>query len=57
MGSPRAPANLPGWSQNDLEQNMFLESNSVNIVDSSFVSVHCLLLLLFFTIRLARFHF
>ena len=32
VGGPRAPANLPERSQNDLEKNI-LESRSVNIVD------------------------
>ena len=33
MGSPRAPANLPEWSWNDLDFFFFLESRSVNIFD------------------------
>ena len=33
VGSPRAPANLPEWSRNDLEKNIFLVSRSVNIID------------------------
>ena len=42
--SPRAPANLPEWSQNDLEKNIFLESRSVNIFD---LNVFCYLLVTF----------
>ena len=36
MGSPRAPANLPEWSHNDFEKNIFFVhpvSRSVHISD------------------------
>ena len=41
VGSPRAPANLPEWSWNDLEKNIFLESRSVNIFDFNVFSTFC----------------
>ena len=37
VGSPRAPANLPEWSWNDLEQNICLVSRSIKIFDFDFL--------------------